>query len=857
MPEKDYTNHTPMMQQYLRIKAEHPTMLLFYRMGDFYELFFDDALRASELLDITVTKRGSSAGLPVVMAGVPFHAVDNYLAKLVKLGESVVICEQTGDPATSKGPVAREISRIITPGTISDEALLDEASDNLLIAIHLIKNKYGLANLDINSGRFSLSEFEGDETLQAELERLKPAEILISEAFPEEHWLQKKSFLTRRPIWDFNQLNAKRQLALQFNVNDMSIFGCENMDVGLAAAGCLLLYARITQRAALPHIRKIYVEQPSHYLILDAMTRRHLEIDTNLRGGSENTLYAVLNHCKSPMGKRLLKRWLNQPLRQINTIHARQGAIETLLQSKRYQTIHEKLKNCGDIERILARVALRSARPRDLVKLREILLTLPDLHQSIPTSSTRLSEIKNHVIPFPHLSELLKKALAETPANLIRDGNVIASGYDERLDEYRQLSTHANEFLAELEKREQQRTGISTLKVGYNKVHGFYIEMSRAQATNAPMDYIRRQTLKNAERFITPELKAFEDKALSAQSNALEREKEIYEFILTTLNNDLAALQTMSAGIAEIDVLSNLSERAQILGFSTPQFVTDAGISIEQGRHLVVENVLEEKFVPNSIELNEQEKMLIITGPNMGGKSTYMRQTALLILLAHVGSFVPAEKMTLRLIDRIFTRIGASDDLAGGRSTFMVEMNETANILHNATQNSVVLLDEIGRGTSTFDGLAIAWASATYLAQTINAFTLFATHYFELTQLVEQNPTIRNVHMDAVEYEDSIVFLHKVQPGPASKSFGLQVAKLAGLPDSVLSLAKEKLRHLETQSNHHEKSTKVPVNVPSTKENNLTKKIQMLDVENMTAKQALDILYDLKQSLSKEPVNVD
>lgn len=848
-------NHTPMMQQYLRIKAEHPNDLVFYRMGDFYELFFDDAKKASHLLDVTLTARGKSGGNPIPMAGVPYHAAEGYLAKLVKQGVSVAICEQIGDPETSKGPVERQVVRIVTPGTVSDEALLDERRDNLLAAINYNQEDFGLAILDMGSGRFELLEVVGEEQLRAEIQRLNPVELLIPEEFPELTNLSNHPGLRRCPPWNFDFDTAQRSLNQQFGTRDLKGFGCDHLPLALTAAGCLLQYAKDTQRTSLPHIRSIRAENRQQYIALDAASRKNLELDTNLSGGQENTLFDVLDNTATNMASRLLRRWLNQPLRHLPTLEARQEAIVLLQENYLYEALHSSLKQVGDMERILARVALRSARPRDLTRLHDSLAILPDLDDALANNkSKRLQEIRAEAQPFPDLVDLLGRAIMENPPVVIRDGGVIADGYDEQLDELRSLNAHAGEFLIELEEREKTRTGIATLKVGYNRVHGYYIEISRGQSDQAPAEYIRRQTLKNAERFITPELKAFEDKALTAKSRALAREKLLYDELLEILNEKLSSLQTCAAAVSELDVLSNLAERATTLEFCKPTLQEEPGIQIEAGRHPVVEQVLDNPFVANNLHMDNDRKMHVITGPNMGGKSTYMRQAALIVLLAQIGSFVPATAATIGLVDRIFTRIGSSDDLAGGRSTFMVEMTETANILHNATDKSLVLMDEIGRGTSTFDGLSLAWACAYHLAEKVSAFTLFATHYFELTSLPEHVSCAVNVHLDATEYNDSIVFLHSIQDGPASQSYGIQVAKLAGIPQDVVNLARQELAKLESGNNNPVAPDKDSQATPAQAElflptvnPELISKLDNTHPDELSPRQALDLLYQLKK----------
>ena len=850
--------HTPGMQQYLKIKAEHPNMLLFYRMGDFYELFYEDAHKAAKLLSITLTSRGQSNGKPISMAGIPYHAAESYLAKLVKLGESIAICEQIGDPATSKGPVDRKVVRIITPGTVTDEALLEEKQDNLLVAVHCAGqnqkcNKIGLASLDLTSGKLTISQVTNIEALLGELERLKPVELLISEESPYLKLLNLPG-LRRRPPWEFEHAQAMRLLTQQFKTQDLGGFGCEDLPIAIAACGCLLQYVKDTQRTALPHILGLNIERREDSVILDATTQRNLELVNNLQGGTNNTLADILDQTATSMGSRLLRRWLKRPLYNQEVLFERQEAISDLQATQVINELYSTLRNIGDIERILARIALKSARPRDLVQLRYALFLLPKIHEHLaPCTSTKIKELQKKMGEFPELFNLLNNAIVENPPVIIRDGGVIAAGYHKELDEIRNLSKHADQFLISLETQEKERTGITTLKVGYNRIHGYYIEISRIQATQAPIEYIRRQTLKNAERFITPQLKEFEDKILSSRSRALTLEKSIYEEILEQLCQHLQPLQTMATALSELDVLNNLAERATTLKLVKPKFTNNVGIHIEAGRHLIVEQCIEDPFVPNDTELNSNHSLLIITGPNMGGKSTYMRQVALITILAYIGSFVPAKKVVIGPIDRIFTRIGAVDDLASGRSTFMVEMTETANILNNATSHSLVLMDEIGRGTSTFDGLSLAWATASHLATKIQALTLFATHYFELTHLPKIIPNIINIHLDAIEHEDKIVFLHAVNDGPANKSYGLQVAQLAGIPAKVINEAKQKLNQLENyseaadfaSSNNFEQNSTLDQNP---KQSELILKLQSIDPNNFTPKEALELLFKLHNS---------
>ncbi|MFL2500159.1 MAG: DNA mismatch repair protein MutS [Porticoccaceae bacterium] len=850
--------HTPMMQQYLSIKAEHPNDLVFYRMGDFYELFFDDAKQASQLLDVTLTARGKTNGNPIPMCGVPFHAAENYFAKLVNQGVSVAICEQIGDPATSKGPVERAVVRVLTPGTLSDEALLDDRSDNLLAAIHLSKGQYGIATLDMSSGRFQLLQASHEEALHSELQRLNPVEILISEDFPRLDWLENRTGLRNQAPWLFDHDAANRILNQQLGTKDLNAFGCSDLPLAICAGGCLLQYAKDTQRGNLPHIHSISVENSEDGVALDAASRRNLELDTNLNGGQENTLFDVLNNTATSMASRLLRRWLNRPLRQITELVARQKSIAKLQNNYLYEDLNGHLKQVGDMERILTRVALHSARPRDLTRLLCSIAVLPQIKSALKGIELQhLQNLLDAAKPLPHLVELLEQAIIENPPMVIREGGVIADGYDAELDELRALNTNAGEFLLAMEEREKQATGISNLKVGYNRVHGYYIEISRGQSDKAPVEYIRRQTLKNAERFITPELKEFEDKALSAKSRALSREKQLYTELLERLNQDLQCLQNCASAISEIDLLATLAERAHSLNFCQPELTEQPGIDIQGGRHPVVEKVLLEPFVANDLQMNSDRKMLIITGPNMGGKSTYMRQAALIVLMAQIGSFVPADSAKIGLVDRIFTRIGSSDDLAGGRSTFMVEMMETANILHNATENSLVLMDEIGRGTSTFDGLSLAWACGYHLAEKVKSFTLFATHYFELTSLPGTVDGTINVHLDATEHKDSIVFLHSVQEGPANQSYGLQVAKLAGIPQEVVKLAKVELQRLEQKNlaadakQQHKPSTPQTDLFASTKPSELDIMMKDIQPDELSPKDALDTLYKLKRATNR------
>ena len=803
------------------------------------------------------------------MAGIPFHAADGYLAKLVRAGVSVAICEQIGDPATSKGPVERKVVRIVTPGTVSDEALLDSRRDNLLVAVHQHLDTFGIASLDMASGRFLVLEVEGLDSVLGELQRLNPAELLISDHLSLPELTENRKGLRRRGPWEFELETAQRLLIQQFGTQDLAGFGCDHLQVAIAAAGCLLSYARETQRTALPHVRSLAHENRDEAVIMDAATRRNLELDTNLNGGDEHTLFSVLNCAATSMGSRLLRRWLNRPLRDLSTLLARQAAIAELQQNYGFELVHGILKRVGDMERILGRLALRSSRPRDLSRLMMSLATYPELQSELSgAQSPHLQQLVRQIGTFPELVDLLTRAIIENPPVVIREGGVIAPGYDAELDDLRNISTNAGDYLVELERRERERTGIPTLKVGYNRVHGYFIELTSAQSDKAPSDYIRRQTLKNAERYITPELKEFEDKALSAKSRALAREKALYEELLDILNEQLLPLQDSAAAVSELDVITTLAERADSLGFSRPTLKAEPGIHIQGGRHPVVEQVTSAPFVPNDLVFHGDRHMLIITGPNMGGKSTYMRQAALIVLLAHIGSFVPAQAAEIGVVDRIFTRIGSSDDLAGGRSTFMVEMTETANILHNATDRSLVLMDEIGRGTSTFDGLALAWACARHLAEQLRAYTLFATHYFEITSLPDAIPGIANVHLNATEHNDNIVFLHKVQEGPASKSYGLQVAKLAGIPTSVLRQAQDQLHLLEqgehphqpaktTHDTQEQSSATAQAGAPlqgglfDAMPDPTVEALKKINPDNLSPREALEQLYRLKEILNK------
>ena len=859
MSAESLSQHTPMMQQYLRIKAQHPDILLFYRMGDFYELFYDDARRAAALLDITLTSRGSSAGQPIPMAGVPFHAVDSYLARLVRKGESVAICEQKGEPGSSRGPLERDVVRIVTPGTLTDAALLEERSDTLAAALVRDRERFGLAWLDLAAGRFSVLESEGSGALAAELERLKPAELLVAEGAAGDI-SAGGAVLRERPPWQFELASASRLLTDQLGTLDLKGFGADELPLAIRAAGALLQYVRDTQRSALPHVRALTVEERGDALTLDAATRRNLELDTSLSGNDEATLLAVIDSCVTAMGSRELRRWLNRPLTRQPLLRARYQALAALIDTRHSARLREQLAGVGDIERILARVALRSARPRDLTQLRRSLEVLPSLRTALaPIESPLLRELHARVGEHPDELALLSAAIAEEPAAMVRDGDVIAAGYDGELDELRRIATHTDAFLLDLERRERERTGLQGLKLGYNRVQGFFIEVSRRDAERVPKDYIRRQTVRSAERFITAELKGFEDRVLGARDKALARERELYEEVLTRLIDALAPLQRTAAALAGLDTLAALAERAAALEWSAPTLVGEPCLSIEAGRHPVVERFADAPFVPNDLRLDAARRLLIITGPNMGGKSTYMRQAALIVLLAHIGSYVPADALVVGPVDRIFTRIGAADDLAGGRSTFMVEMTEAANILHNATARSLILLDEIGRGTSTFDGLSLAWAMARDIATRVRALTLFATHYFELTTLALEVEGCANVHLDATEHGETIVFLHAVKEGPADRSYGLQVAQLAGVPLPVIGAARGFLEALESERDRQRAAGGVAAGAQSElplftaaaeKDDRLRAALSSLDPDELTPRAALEELYRLRRLLA-------
>ena len=825
-----------MMQQYLRIKGEHPDILVFYRMGDFYELFYDDAEKASRLLDLTLTQRGASAGAPVKMAGVPVHSVESYLAKLVKLGQSVAIAEQIGDPATAKGPVDRQVTRIVTPGTLTDSELLDDKSDNVLLSISRDKSTVGLAWLSLATGTLRVAEV-APQALDNELRRIAPAEVLC--AFELDHF-----FVTKLPEWHFDVEAGRKKLLKQLGAASLAGYGCDDLTLAIGACGALLEYAAKTQGQALAHVTAVSAERAGEYVRLDAATRRNLELTETLRGEPAPTLFSLLDECATGMGSRLLRHWLHHPLRDRAALAARHDAVASGISA------HKVLRRFSDVERITARLALKSVRPRELAGLRDSLKLLPELRQSLPDTSALLNELIHDLATPAQALSLLEKSIHPEPSARLLDGGVIADGHSAELDELRRLQSDAGSFLMELEKREKERTGIPNLRVAYNSVHGYYIEVTSSHITKVPDDYRRRQTLKNAERYITPELKAFEDKALSARDRALALEKSLYEELLQTLQAHLPVLQKVARALAQADVLSTFSSISSKRSYARPLFTDDPCIEIEGGRHPVVEGEIE-SFIPNDCRLSPMRRLLLITGPNMGGKSTYMRQVALIVLLAHIGSFVPARAAKLGPVDQIFTRIGAADDLAGGRSTFMVEMTESAAILHNATEKSLVLMDEVGRGTSTFDGLALAWAIANHLVRTNKSLSLFATHYFEMTRLALEYKEVANVHLDAVEHKDSVVFLHAVEEGPASRSYGLQVAGLAGVPKPVIRQAKKYLQLLEESSlargNQEDLFSKKHEAEPEPALDPLREEFQKVNPDELTPREALELLYRLKK----------
>lgn len=839
-------SHTPMMQQYLGIKASHPDMLLFYRMGDFYEMFYEDAEKGAQLLNLTLTHRGQSKGQPIPMAGVPYHAVDNYLAKLVKLGQSVAICEQIGTPGLSKGPVEREVTRIVTPGTLCEESLLDNDRENLLLAICSEKGHFGLAYIELSSGRFRIAECKTTEELNAYLLRLDASEVLICETMACPLLLNNHPAVRTRPRYEFNHKRAIAKLAEQFKVHSLDAFGVSDHPLAIMSAACLIEYLNHTQRQALPHIKRLQVEQSEDSVILDAQTLKNLEICRNLNGENKHTLLKLMNSTQTPMGMRLFRRWLTRPLRDVATLKKRQDSIKALLVKQGFEALRDELKKVADVERILARIALKSAKPRCLVQLKKALAVLPTIKQYLSLfHDDGLKRLSKRINLPPELHQLLDSALIEPPPATLKDGGVIKPGFDETLDELLAINDDAHQFIIKLEQKEKQKTKLNNLKIGFNRIHGYYIELAKSQASEAPSHYKRRQTLKNAERYITDELKQFEDKVLSAKAKALLREKIIFESLIDSLNDALDALMEASHALSEIDVLASLSERALKFNLSCPELTNERAIDIKGGRHLVIEQASDIPFITNDTLLNDSQTMLLITGPNMGGKSTYMRQTALITILAFMGSFVPATKASIGPVDRIFTRIGANDDISAGNSTFMVEMTETASILHHATENSLVLIDEIGRGTSTHDGMALARSTAEYINQRIKAYCLFSTHYFELTHLADESKTICNIHLSALLKGERIIFLYKVEQGAINESYGIEVARLAGIPSEVVNKAKHYLATLEESTPLPQKE--IVVKKVSDKTHAF---IQQLPVDELSPKKALDIIYELKQMTS-------
>jgi DNA mismatch repair protein MutS len=856
LTQQSIQSHTPMMQQFLTIKQQHPEHLLFYRMGDFYELFFEDALIAAKALNITLTQRGKSSGKPIPMAGVPYHAAEQYLAKLLAKGHMVAICEQVGEVNASKGPVAREVVRILTPGTLSDSFLLPETSDQIIVSINTQKGRFSMASLDLSAGRFHVLSYASIHELTQDLNKLQPAEALIH---PDLAQLDLGLTQTRKAYqsaYDFAPQACKKHLCDHFGCTDLDAFGCAHDPLAIGAAGCLLHYVIQTQKQGLKHIQKLTTVSPQDYLKLDSQTCKHLDLIAHQQGQHQHSLLANINRTQTHMGARKLRRWLLRPLNNHESLNQRLDAVSTLLDSDHTPTLQTNLEHFADLERIGARIALGSARPHDLLQLQQTLTRLPTL-QTITQALPALEPFCNQLTPMPHTVDLLERALNPDCPNLIRDGGVIASGFNAKLDQLRQISEESDSFLAEMEAKEQQKTGLTNLKFAYNKIHGFYIELSKTHAEKVPDYYQRRQTLKNVERYTIPELRDFENQFLSAHSQALSHEKALYHELLLTLCQDLTTLNHNANAIARLDILSAFATLARTQQWTRPTLTTQRGIKLEQARHPIIENAQNKPFVANDCNLSAKQCMQIITGPNMGGKSTYMRQTALIVILAHIGCFVPAKQATIGPIDRIFTRIGAGDDLAKGRSTFMVEMIETAFIINHATANSLILLDEIGRGTSTYDGLAIAWAVAAHLAQ-LGAFTLFATHYHELTALSQQQPCVHNVHVSAQQEDDTILFLFKVQPGAASKSFGLAVAKLAGMPAAVLNCAQQQLNHLEqpaAQKRRRQPQT-LPLPIEATTntaaDHPALQQLKALNPDELTGPQALMQLYALKEQLSNQ-----
>ncbi len=842
-----------MMQQYLRIKADYPDTLLFYRMGDFYEMFHDDAERGAELLGITLTSRGKSTANPIKMAGVPFHSVNQYIQKLIKLSIPVAICEQIGDPTTSKGPVERKVVRVITPGTLTDENLLDARTENILMAVKKFNKGWSMAMLEVSSGRFSAREIPSSESIQSEIDRIQPAEILVGESTDQTENLSTNR-LQEVPQWYFSYDRASELLKKQFGVVDLAVFECDQYPEATAVTGALLQYARDVYGAELPHIQSFRIEKPDEFVLLDSHSWRNLEIEATLSGDTKNSLLELFDRCSTTMGARQLRRWFRYPVRNRQEVERRHRIIAHLCEEGRSETSKVNLHKIGDIERIVSRVATRTARPTDLVRLKESLQSVPSLIELIAEGDCQeVIDLCNSMEALPDLTELLSRAIQDEPATMIRDGGVIQQGYDGQLDELIKLRDDSGHALSEMEIRERERTGIKNLRIHFNRVHGYYIEVPRLATEQIPAEYTRRQTTKNTERYITPELREFESQILSAKERSLAREKALYDELLDNLQQFVARIQTTAKTVAEIDVLCNFANRSKTLDLQRPKLVDEPGIAITAGRHLLVESMLSKPFVPNDTELNERNHLLLITGPNMGGKSTYMRQTAVIALLAYTGSYVPADSVTIGPIDRIFTRIGASDDLSAGSSTFMVEMTEMASILHSATQKSLVIVDEIGRGTSTFDGLALAWACAHSLLADVQALCMFSTHYFEITALAESLTGAKNVHLDAVKHGGEIIFLYEVKEGATNQSYGIQVARLAGIPSKVIAVASEKLAELSMSACKQAVQIDEQLYQPSIFDSQAKLISPALDrlgevqPDNISPREALEILYQLKQ----------
>ncbi len=848
------SGHTPMMKQYLEIKEEYPDKILFYQMGDFYEMFYEDAEEASKILDITLTSRNQSGGSEIPMAGVPIHSAEQYLERLINLNLSVAICDQVGDPATSKGPVERKVVRVITPGTLIEDTLLDDRKENITASIFALDNSYGIATLEISSGRFVGYEVASQELLLNSIRQINAAEMIVSD---NQYLFEDEAAQKQVPSWYFDSLRAEKVLCDLFETKFLDAFDCSEFPVATRAAGALILYVQDLHGHQLPHITGIKFKQQSSFLTMDEITRKNLEIEVGHDETSQNSLVHIFDDCKTVMGTRMLRRWFNAPIRDHAELVSRHDAIDWLLECPDLEKIRTLLKSVADIERILARVSMKTARPRDLLGLRNSLETLPEIKQLIDHSTVGfIQNLQGQLASHPEVLDLLKSSIKDNPANIIRDGGVLRDDYDQELGDLRRMQKESGEHLLLMEAQERQTTGITALRLRYNRVHGYYIEVPRSREGCVPEHYVRRQTIKNAERFVTEELKEFEERILGAKGKALIREKHLYEQILEDLKPYIKTIMQCARALACLDLLGNFAVKAQTLNLCRPKLVDQSLIEIVDGRHPVVEqNLIRKDFISNSTLLDENTRMQLITGPNMGGKSTYMRQAAIIALLAHTGCFVPAQSVRIGLIDRIFTRIGAADDLASGRSTFMVEMTEMASILRNASQNSLVIVDEIGRGTSTYDGLALAWACAIELAMKIKSLTLFSTHYFELTALEKKLPCLVNVHLDVVEHGDNIVFMYKVKLGSASKSYGLQVARLAGIPEHVIKASNSKLQSMENipidENNNSRSTTKTTPNIitPSAEEKEVLR-IKSLDIDNLTPLEALNIIYEMRKNIA-------